>query len=71
MTDVEIHTGDIRLDQFLKRAGEVPSGGAVKGLVAAGRITRNNVLETARRRKLVPGDIVAVEGGGTYRVASV
>lgn len=71
MTDIEIHTAYIQLDQFLKLAGEVPSGGALKGLLAAGRITRNGTVETARRRKLVSGDVVAVEGGGTYRVFAV
>lgn len=71
MTDIEIHTEDIRLDQFLNLAGAVPSGGAVKELLAAGQILRNGAVETARRRKLVPGDVIALEGGGTYRVAAV
>ena len=69
--DIEIHTAYIQLDQFLKLAGEVPSGGMVKELIAAGCIKRNGAVETARRRKLVPGDIVAIEGGGTYRVTAL
>ena len=71
MTDIEIHTAYIQLDQFLKLAGEVPSGGMVKELIAAGRIKRNGAVETARRRKLVLGDIVAIEGGGIYRVTAL
>ena len=43
----------------------------VKELIAAGRIKRNGAVETARRRKLVPGDIVAIEGGGIYRVTAL
>ena len=68
MTDIKIHTENIRLDQFLKLAGAVPSGGMVKELIAAGAILRNGEVETARRRKLVPGDIITLDGTNTYHV---
>lgn len=68
MTDIEIHTENIQLDQFLKLAGAVPSGGVVKELIAAGAILRNGEVETARRRKLVEGDIITVDGTDIYRV---
>ena len=68
MTDIEIHTETIQLDQFLKLAGAVPSGGIVKELIAAGAILRNGEVETARRRKLVPGDIITLDGMDTYCV---
>ena len=68
MTDIEIHTETIQLDQFLKLAGAVRSGGMVKELIAAGAILRNGEVETARRRKLVPGDIITLDGTDTYRV---
>ena len=68
MTDIEIHTENIRLDQFLKLAGAVPSGGVVKELIAEGAILRNGEVETARRRKLVQGDIITVDGTDIYRV---
>lgn len=68
MTDVEIHTDTIRLDQFLKLAGAVPSGGIVKELIAAEAILRNGEVETARRRKLVVGDVITIDGEYTYRV---
>lgn len=68
MTDVEIHTDTIRLDQFLKLAGAVPSGGVVKELIAAEAIRRNGEVETARRRKLVVGDVITIDGEDTYRV---
>ena len=68
MTDIEIHTENIQLDQFLKLAGAVPSGGVVKELIAEGAILRNGEVETARRRKLVQGDIITVDGTDIYRV---
>lgn len=68
MTDIEIHTENIQLDQFLKFAGAVPSGGVVKELIAEGAILRNGEVETARRRKLVQGDIITVDGTDIYRV---
>ena len=68
MTDIEIHTEAIQLDQFLKLAGAVPSGGVVKELIAQGAILRNGVVETARRRKLVHGDVITIDGEDVYRV---
>ena len=69
--DIAIHTDTIQLDQFLKLAGAVASGGEVKSLLAEGMILRNDVPETARRRKLVPGDVITIDGSDTYRVVHV
>ncbi|EFM22749.1 RNA-binding S4 domain-containing protein [Selenomonas sp. oral taxon 149] len=69
--DIAIHTDTIQLDQFLKLAGAVASGGEVKSLLAEGMILRNDVPETARRRKLVPGDVITIDGSNTYRVVRV
>ena len=69
--DIAIHTDTIQLDQFLKLAGAVASGGEVKALLAEGMILRNDVPETVRRRKLVPGDVIAIDGNDTYRVVRV
>lgn len=69
--DIAIHTDTIQLDQFLKLAGAVASGGEVKALLAEGMILRNDVPETARRRKLVPGDVITIDGNDTYRVLRV
>ena len=46
-TDIEIETEEIQLDQFLKWAGVLPSGGEVKALLAEGLIMRNGEKETA------------------------
>ena len=69
--DIAIHTDTIQLDQFLKLAGAVASGGEVKALLAEGMILRNDVPETTRRRKLVPGDVITIDGNDTYRVVRV
>ena len=69
--DITIHTDTIQLDQFLKLAGAVASGGEVKSLLAEGMILRNDVPETARRHKLVPGDVITIDGNDTYRVVRV
>lgn len=69
--DITIHTDTIQLDQFLKLAGAVASGGEVKSLLAEGMILRNDVPETARRRKLIPGDVITINGNDTYRVVRV
>ena len=69
--DIAIHTDTIQLDQFLKLAGAVASGGEVKALLAEGMILRNDVPEKARRRKLVPGDVITIDGNDTYRVVRV
>ena len=69
--DIASHTDTIQLDQFLKLAGAVASGGEVKALLAEGMILRNDVPETARRRKLVPGDVITIDGNDTYRVVRV
>lgn len=52
----------ITLDQFLKQAGIVGSGGQAKIIIQAGEVLLNGVVETRRGKKLSPGDIVTVGG---------
>lgn len=52
----------IELGPFLKRVGAVSTGGQAKLLIQAGSVTVNGATETRRRRKLVAGDRVAVQG---------
>ncbi|MDD6134740.1 MAG: RNA-binding S4 domain-containing protein [Selenomonadaceae bacterium] len=66
--DIAIETEEIQLDQFLKWAGVLQSGGEVKMLIEERRIKRNGETESARRRKLHPGDVVEIEGMGAWRV---
>lgn len=55
-------TDTIRLDQFLKLAGVVETGGQAKLLVQGGEVLVNGELETRRGRQLKPGDIVLFDG---------
>ena len=66
--DIEIETEEIQLDQFLKWAGVLPSGGEVKALLAEGLIFRNGEKESARRRKLHDGDVIEITNMGVWRV---
>ena len=52
----------IRLDQFLKLAECVSTGGEAKLLIQGGDVLVNGAVETRRRRKLVPGDKVVCRG---------
>ena len=58
MTDQEF----IKLDQFLKLAQIVQSGGEAKRLIQSGFVMVNNEEETRRGRKLYHGDWVDVDG---------
>jgi len=51
----------IRLDQFMKLAGLVRSGGEAKHLIQEGQVRVNDVLETHRSRKLRRGDRVTFD----------
>ncbi|TWU19414.1 RNA-binding S4 domain-containing protein [Allorhodopirellula heiligendammensis] len=48
----------IRLDDFLKAAGIVGTGGEAKVRIQAGEVLVNDVVETRRRRQLRTGDEV-------------
>lgn len=48
----------IHLDQFLKLAGLVATGGQAKMVIQAGEVLVNGEVETRRRRQLWPGDTV-------------
>ena len=52
----------IKLDQFLKLAGVVQTGGEAKRLIQSGFVTVNGEEELRRGRKLYDGDEVEFEG---------
>ena len=52
----------IRLDQFLKMAGVVESGGQAKVLIQSGEVTVNGEVDTRRKLKLKLGDVVELDG---------
>ena len=55
---VSIETEYIKLQDFLKFSGAVPTGGAAKTLVQEGAVEVNGETCTMRGKKLRPGDTV-------------
>lgn len=66
---VFITTEYIKLDQFLKFSGLVPTGGEAKELIQSGNVSVNGEPCKMRGRKLHPGDRVDAKGKG-YEVAA-
>lgn len=52
----------LRLDYFLKARGVTDSGGQAKLLIQSGEVKVNGTVDTRRRKKLLPGDVVEVHG---------
>jgi ribosome-associated protein len=52
----------MRLDHFLKTNHLSGSGGGAKMLIQSGEVKVNGDVETRRRRKLHPGDVVEFAG---------
>ena len=59
----------LRLDQFLKLRGLTGTGGQAKLLIQDGHVLVNGEPETRRRRQLINGDVVQLDGK-TYTVSS-
>ncbi len=68
MEHIPIHTEFIKLDQLLKLANAVDSGGAAKMIIAEGLVKVNGETERRKGKKLHPGDMVEVEGIGSFLV---
>ena len=62
MIEINIDSEYIKLDQFLKLADIASTGGHAKYLIQEGVVKVNGEVEMRRGKKLVPGDIVEVEG---------
>jgi ribosome-associated protein len=59
--------GALRLDHFVKLKASTGTGGQAKLLIQNGEVKVNGAIETRRRRKLIPGDVVEV-GGTRFKV---
>lgn len=68
METIKINTPMIQLDQFLKWANILQSGGEVRFLLEEERILVNGSLCTAKRKKLYPGDTVEIKDVGTFTI---
>lgn len=68
METVYIQSDSIQLDQFLKWAGIVQTGGHAKIMISDGNIEVNGEKEQRRSRKLIPGDQIYIKNIGTYNI---
>ena len=62
MKTITITTEFIKLQDLLKFANLVSSGGEAKERVQAGEVTVNGEVCTMRGKKIRPGDVVSFEG---------
>jgi ribosome-associated protein len=62
MNDEQSGDEPLRLDFFLKARGVADTGGQAKLLIQGGEVKVNGVVDTRRRKKLAPGDVVEVRG---------
>ena len=60
--EIPIHTEFIKLQDLLKLAGMVYTGGEAKVLIQEGAVTVNGEVCTQRGKKLRPGDTVDFGG---------
>lgn len=67
MTKITIHSEYITLQQFLKFAGAVATGGEAKERVAAGEALVDGEICTMRGKKLRGGEVISF-GGKEYEV---
>ncbi len=68
--EIKINTESIQLDQFLKWANIVGSGGEAKNIIQDGNVLVNQEVEYSRGRKLYSGDRVELLGGKTIYIVS-
>ena len=54
--DIQIHTKYIKLQDLLKFAGAVETGGDAKLIIQEGRVQVNGEVCTMRGKKMRPGD---------------
>lgn len=68
MEEISINTETINLDQLLKWAGIIDTGGQVKILIDEGLIFLNSMPVTERRKKIRDGDVIEIKGSGMWKV---
>lgn len=61
--EIPIHTEFIKLQDFLKFANAVETGGMAKNVILDGEVQVNGEVCTMRGKKLRPGDEVRFMGG--------
>ncbi|MEC3758592.1 ribosome maturation protein RlbA [Bacillus halotolerans] len=67
---ISIDTEMITLGQFLKLADVIQSGGMAKWFLSEHEVLVNNEPDNRRGRKLYVGDVVEIEGFGSFQVVN-
>jgi len=62
MRDIELTRVPVELYKVLKFEGLTSSGAEAKAVIADGRVLVNGVVETRKRKQIVGGDIIELEG---------
>lgn len=62
MEEIAIHTEFIKLEQLLKLANLVDTGGLAKQIIKDGLVSVNGEVCTMRGKKIREGDVVETEG---------
>lgn len=60
--EIKIHTEFIKLQDLLKFAGAVETGGDAKLIIQESRVTVNGEVCSMRGKKLRPGDRAVIDG---------
>lgn len=68
--EVSISSDYITLGQFLKLAGIIDTGGAIKWFLNEFDVFVNGERENRRGKKLFHGDEIMIDGKGTFKVIS-
>lgn len=67
---IKINTKTINLDQFLKWANLVATGGEAKSLIQEGKVVVNGEIEYKRGKKLVEGDKIKLKNANKSYIIS-
>ncbi|HVS53647.1 MAG TPA: RNA-binding S4 domain-containing protein [Opitutaceae bacterium] len=59
---IPVRSVPIELCQFIKFGGLAGSGGAAKAAIGEGKVRVNGAIETQKRKKLIAGDRVTLDG---------
>ncbi len=66
--NIEIETDIIQLGKFLQIAGVIETGGMAKWFLSEFPVFVNGEEENRRGKKIAIGDVVEIEGVGTFTV---
>jgi ribosome-associated protein len=67
MKDIFINKEHVELFKILKFEGIASSGAEAKDMIAAGTVLVNGIVEKQKRKKMVSGDTIEVDGE-TFRL---